>query len=347
MAKNGIANKSVNGEKEWQLRWTWGGVKPALSYYRVFSHYIGENQNIVPEDMLHDLIEPVLNSPRFAECYADKNIYDKQFPKGYFPNTLFRRISGLYYDADYHKINLNQNKLRGLLGHARQKRIVIKPTVDGISGHGINLVEKNAFGQWQKVLSKETIDVDYFSNLGWDFIVQDAFEQSDFISQFNPTSTNTIRLSIYKSVKDEKGHLTGAIMRIGGKGSVVDNAHAGGYYVGIKQDGTLYDRVFNQYGESLTKFNEIDFSNNYQIPNWADIVKFGEGIADYYMNCRLLALDVVLDKNNQPHLLEVNVKYYSAWLFQFTQDAAFGEYTDEIIQYCKDNYKRLESIIYL
>ena len=348
MAKNGIANKSVTGEKEWRLRWTFGGIKPALSYYRVFSHYIGESQNIVPEDILHDLIEPVLNSPRFTECYADKNIYDKQFPKGYFPNTIFRRMSGLYYDATYHKINLDKNVLNGLLGTCQTKRIVIKPTVDGISGYGIKLVEKNDNGQWLKVKSKETIDVDFFSNIGRDFIVQEAFEQSDFISQFNPTSTNTIRLSIYKSVKDDKGHLTGAIMRIGGKGSVVDNAHAGGYYVGIMKDGTLRNKFFNQYGESQTLFNGIDLSKiNYKIPNWDYIVRFGERVTDYYINCRLLALDVVLDKDNQPHLLEVNVKYYSPWLFQFTQDDAFGEYTDEIIQYCKDNYNSLENIIYI
>ena len=76
-------------------------------------------------------------------------------------------------------------------------------------------------------------------------------------------------------------------------------------------------------------------------------MKFGESVADYYLKCRLLALDVVLDNENRPHLLEVNVKYYSAWLFQFTLDAAFGEYIDEILQFCKNNYKRIENIVYL
>ncbi len=78
------------------------GVKPAVSYYRVFAHYIGENLNIVPEDMLHDIIEPMLNSPRMVEYYADKNVYDKQFPKGFFPKTIFRRIDGVYlYRRDF------------------------------------------------------------------------------------------------------------------------------------------------------------------------------------------------------------------------------------------------------
>lgn len=172
-------------------------------------------------------------------------------------------------------------------------------------------------------------------------------EQSEYISQFNPTSVNTIRLSIYKSVKTDDCHMTGAIMRIGGKGNIMDNAHAGGSYVGIKQDGTLCNKVFNQYGESCTEFNGIDFTQHYCIPNWENVVKFGKSIGKYYPHCRLLALDIVLDKRNEPKLIEVNVKHYSPWLFQYTQDAAFGDWTDEILDYCRTHINQLENVLYL
>ena len=76
-------------------------------------------------------------------------------------------------------------------------------------------------------------------------------------------------------------------MRIGGKGSVVDNAHAGGCYVGINQDGTFCHEV--------------------------------------------------LDKDSNPHLIEFNCMYYSSWLFQYTTGPAFGPFTQEILEYCKDN----------
>lgn len=84
---------------------------------------------------------------------------------------------------------------------------------------------------------------------GRDFIIQECVEQSEYISQFNPSSVNTLRLSMYRSVKDNKCHIT--------------------------------------------------------------------------------------------------VEAYSSWLFQYTIGTAFGKFTDEIIDYCKDNRVDIEEILHL
>lgn len=191
------------------------------------------------------------------------------------------------------------------------------------------------------------LSVSYLRDFDEDFILQPCVEQSAYISQFNPTSVNTIRMAIYRSFEDNKGHLTGAIMRIGHKGSYLDNAHAGGCYIGIKKDGSLCHEVMDQYGVSQKVFNGIDFSQDFSIPNYQEVVKFGESIADYIPHCRLLALDIVLDKENKPHLIEINIDSFSMWLFQFTVATAFGKYTDEIIDYCLKNKDKIEYPIYL
>ena len=137
-------------------------------------------------------------------------------------------------------------------------------------------------------------------------------------------------------------------MRIGGKGSVVDNAHAGGCYVGIHSDGSFCKEVLDQFGVKRTVFNGIDFSlGSYVYPNWGKVIEFAKSVGKYVPHHRLIALDIVLDRDNEPHLIEFNIEAYSSWLFQYTIGTAFGEYTDEILDYCKENIADIEEILYL
>lgn len=182
---------------------------------------------------------------------------------------------------------------------------------------------------------------------GGDFIVQEAVEQNKFINQFNPTSVNTLRLSLYKSVKDDVCHVTGAIMRIGGKDNVVDNAHAGGCFVGIYEDGSFGHEVFDQYGRHRTVFNNIDFTADYKYPNWNNVIKFAKSVGKYIPHHRLIALDIVLDKESNPLLIEFNIVGYSTWFFQYTVGPAFGRYTNEILDYCKQHKGEMEYLIHI
>ena len=350
MRKNGIANKKVPGEKEWIAKWSQFGLKARPAQYRVFSHYIGNDINIVPEDICHDYIETILNPPRFRGYYADKNVFDILFPSGYLPRTILRRINGTYYDKEFNPVALTEKKLFQLLDDSGASRVVIKPSVEGMSGRNVRIFykSKESSPRWKDVSTNEILDLTYLDQkYGSNIIVQEAAEQSDYISQFNPSSINTLRLSVYRSVADNQCYVTGAIIRIGGKGSVVDNAHAGGCYVGIHPDGSFCHEVCNQYGQKQTTFNNIDFKKDYQYPNWDVVLAFAKSVGSHILHHRLLALDIVLDKENKPHLIEFNVEGYSSWLFQYTVGSAFGNFTDEIIDYCKNKQKEIEETIYL
>ena len=350
MRKNGIANKGVPGEKEWIKKWSVFGLKAKPAQYRVFSHYIGNDINIVPEDICHDFIETILNPPRFRDYYADKNVFDILFPAGYFPRTLLRKINGFYHDEKYHLIEMTDQRLFQILEKSAADRIAIKPSVGGQSGIGVRLFYKttDTINGWRDVTTDEPLNLACLDrNYGSNIIIQEAVQQSDFISQFNPSSINTLRLAIYRSVSDNECHIVGAMMRIGRKGSVVDNAHAGGYYVGIHPDGTFCHEVCNQYGERLTTFNGIDFSKDYRYPNWEEVTDFAKSVGKYILHHRLIALDIVIDKNEKPHLIEYNIEGYGAWAFQYTVAGALGSYTDEIISYCKEHQNEIEEVVHL
>lgn len=345
---NKIKNVPSIYEKSWIDKWSVLN-KANPMYYRLFSQYIGYNSNIVPEDICRNIIEPILDPIRYVAYYSDKNIFDKLFKKGTMPETILRKMNGFYYDAEYQHMSLSSEVvLQNILQNSDKDKIVIKPTVDSCSGNGVRLFQKKD-NLWHDLSSNDILSLEYLNEkYGANFIIQECLEQSDAMSYFNPTSVNTLRLTAYRSVKTNECHIPSAIIRIGANGSLVDNAHAGGGYVGINvKDGTLCKRVLNQYGESKTEFNGIDFTKGHQIPNWDKVIEFAKYIGNFIPHHRLLALDIMVDKSGTPRLIEFNCDSYSMWLFQFTSGPAFGEYTDEIIEYCRDNIQSAEKIIRL
>ncbi len=345
---NGIPNKPVEGETEWKKKWSVLGKADPI-YFRLFSHYIGNNLNIIPEDICRNVVEPILDPLKYAAYYSDKNIFDRLFKSGTLPTTVLRKMNGFYYDAAYEPIELSSDvQLQTILQDSNLRKIVIKPTVDSCSGRGVRLFQLKD-SVWCDLGSEDILTLDYLNTAyGSDFIVQDCLEQADYMSYFNPTSVNTLRLTMYRSVKTNECHVPSAIIRIGANGSLVDNAHAGGGYVGIKvEDGTLCNKVLNQHGESQIVFNGIDFSKKHQIPNWDKVVDFAKYIGENIPHHRLLALDIMIDKAGEPRLIEFNCEAYSMWLFQFTMGPALGDYTDEIIEYCKNNIDKAQKVIKL
>jgi hypothetical protein len=78
------------------------------------------------------------------------------------------------------------------------------------------------------------------------------------------------------------------------------------------------------------------------IPNWDKVLLFAKNIGDRILHHRLIALDIALDKNGEPVLIEYNLGMFSYWLFMYTNQEVFGEYTDEVIDYCKKQYPKLK-----
>lgn len=342
LKRNEFENRACPGEQEWKAKWSVLGACVNPVYYRLFYRYIGCDKDIVPEDICRDVIEPLLNPARFTAYYSDKNIFDRLFPANTLARTLLRKMDGIYYDGNYDRLDLDDMLLLKILNDSGFKRVIIKPAVSGMSGIGVRVFACDNDGWWD-VKGGEGLTCGFLLRYyGDNFIMQECLEQSEYISQFNPTSVNTLRISLYCSVKTDEYVVTNSIMRIGGKDSVVDNAHAGGCYVGIRPDGTLCNRVLDQWGGGKTTFNGVDFKQEYCIPNFDEVVRFAQSVGRCVPHHRLLALDIMIDKEGKPRLIEFNVKAYSMWLFQFTTGAAFGAYTDEILDYCRERLDKVE-----
>lgn len=221
--------------------------------------------------------------------------------------------------------------------------IFIKPTVDSDSGRGVISFHKQPGGSFFTSDGKTKLTVEFLNEYGTnqkDFILQAGLSQTEYISQFNPTSINTIRVCTYRSVKDNKVHATAAILRIGKKGSEIDNAHAGGLFVGIYPDGTLANYLCDQYGNRYHEFNGIDFqTTKFKIPDFPELLKFAESVGERIIHHRIVAHDICIDADGNFKLVEFNLRGFAPWVFQFSIGPAFDGYTDEIIEYCAKHRK--------
>lgn len=330
-------DKASAGEEQWLEKW--GKIYPNLSplSYRIFSKYIGAEINIVPLETIATIIEPVLNPGQFRPFYSDKNSLDRILPTQFTPTVYVRNVNGVFYDGDYNPLS---NKIDdAYISAISADKVVLKPTL-GQSGKGVKIYIRKGdvfLDKAQQVLTLEYLNKVYKSN----YLISEFFHQSDFMQKFNPSSVNTIRMATYR---DRKGvvHVLRTIVRMGGKNAEVDNAHAGGVFCGVDENGYLGNYVCDWLGNTDKIHNGIDFSKEkLQIPGFDAVKEFAMETHKYIIHHDLLALDIVLDKCNRPHLLEINCEGFSGWLFQFTSGTVFREYTDEIFEYC---YKKRNNL---
>ena len=73
------------------------------------------------------------------------------------------------------------------------------------------------------------------------------------------------------------------------------------------------------------------------MPNWEQIKQFCKDMAFRNAHCRLIALDIAIKEDGNPVLIEWNVTPYSFsyWIPMMTGVTPFGEWTEEIIEYCR------------
>lgn len=191
----------------------------------------------------------------------DKFLF-KQFAVSVTPRTLLRNINGIYYDENYNE--LDKDKIDIVSMFCSFDKLIVKPSIDSSSGRNILFFDKNIDGLFVNKGSGETLSIPFLTTFfGKNFLVQEVLKQSPFMSQFCKTSVNTLRVQIYRSVKNSEIVIPNVIMRIGKSGSLVDNAHAGGCFVGVGTDGMIHDRVCNNMVKQAMCLMALIFRKKY------------------------------------------------------------------------------------
>lgn len=329
MKLNGIPNVKAAGEDEYMQYWKGFSRYKTHYAYRLYSHFCGPTKEILSEPVT-EIINDTLNPQENQLFYKDKNNFSRVFPADAMPATIARRHHGITLDSLYRPISLSATSIEKSAEGAAT--VVIKPSFDSCSGKGVKLFHLSKQGY--RANDGTRLDEAFLKHYDAEYIIQKGIRQHPELDRLNPTSVNTLRFMTYRSVVDNNVHLIYCAIRVGKKGSEVDNAHAGGSLMPLDHKGKSVGFFQNEYCQRFPTHNDIDLRNTtFTCPHFDKAIDFCKEIALATPDLHLLQHDIAIDSSGKPLLIEINCSGYASWVPQTGGVTGLGNFTEEAVDY--------------
>ena len=281
-----------------------------------------------PEHLYMPVFERLLNSPKYFECIGDKCISDMIAisSKGVcFPPTTYLKCSnGVIINEG--GIVLDKNEAVSSL---KGKDFFIKPSKNTAQGNKCYIYKSTDFNN-----DNITTVLDSF---GKDFIVQKVVKNCEQLAILNPSSLNTIRVITY--ILDNRVYHCPLIIRMGRKGKIIDNACAGGIYIGVTDDGYLLEEAHDHDYKRYSIHPDTGFVfKGHKIDGIDKVIAAAHTLQAMIPYVGVINWDFTIDDDKKVILIEANTYYGSPWLSQIAHGkGAFGSNTIKILQMLKNN----------
>ena len=298
----------------------WGEIAtPCTDEYEVFKFFHGFDERFLGHELYLPIIARRLNDYKYTKYYENKNMMDLFKSNAMFPRVILRCVNGEIYDAMMHQYN--DKKAQELI-EKEYSDMIIKPAVDSANGNHVCKIDKN-----KKI---ENLRNEY----GSDWLIQECVKQSGDLASFNISSVNTFRVtSLYLNGLFSVCNI---IFRFGNPGSVVDNASSGGNFIGVQNDGTLYDNSFDAALNVKSNHNGIIFRNiKFDfIPHMLKSIE--QWHTESFSLCKFIGWDIAVDEMGNFIVLEINSSQPGIFVEQIaTGKPIFMDRTEEVIEYVK------------
>lgn len=201
-------------------------------------------------------------------------------------------------------------------------QFIIKPLSDAC-GHGVKIFEREVSGDEESWLDEFKRDYEK------GFVIEELISQHAAIAKYHPSSVNTIRVNTFNSTSYSGGgiEVKFPVLRVGRKGSIVDNSGSGGIFIAIdEKNGKLQsaaDEEFNSYREHPD--THVSFEG--EIPHWNELVSIAKDVAKQLPELRIAGLDFALDKDKGWVLVEVNCEPHM--LYEIATEKGIRQYMEE------------------
>ena len=201
---------------------------------------------------------------------------------------------------------------------------IIKPVQDTSSGVGVEKVkgtEAIKINLQQKATQKGT------------YIVQECIAQNQQLRTLYAGAVNTFRVITY-IWNGEVFHVPLAL-RIGQGGSYLDNAHAGGMFIGVNDLGELNEEAFTEFGRRYKEHPDTHtVFKGYKLSFVPDLIKIAKKLHLNAPQLGIISWDLTVDQNGEIVLIEANTRGQGIWISQMAHGCGpFGENTADILRY--------------
>lgn len=280
-----------------------------------------------PELLYIPKFERLLNSPDYYNCLQDKNILEiigKAYGNGLVvPKVYVRCANGILLDGEYNVIL--EDEAIDILKNI--DAFFIKPSVGSSSGRGCRIIKKEEF-----LVIKDKL----FKEYGKDFIIQEVLKNSEEIAKLNESSINTFRVITY--ILDGKIYHMPLLLRIGRNGKFLDNAHQGGMFIGVSDEGYLDKCAHTEFNEKFLEHpdSKIVFEH-YHISGVDKIIQIAHKLQGMIPHVGCINWDLTINDKNEVVLIEANMRGGSIWLVQMTGKSGFGDNTARVLEVINNN----------
>lgn len=277
-------------------KWGFNVSQLDAAYYGTVSGVKADHY--VTRSMAVHYIYPYLDRYDFVPAYMDKNV-QKSLLRLPDPSIdvlttedVIYNSNGVYYAGDGREISESE-AISTLLSYGGVT--ILKPSVETYGGQGVQKVPAGLDAVGYKSL---------FKQYRKDFIFQKVVQQHPVMSQFNPTSVNTLRVVTYRKPNRERKILY-ACVRYGGEGSVMDNVCSGGGFTGIDiETGKLRDR--KRYCYLTTLIPTLSNSIPNEIPYWEQVKEAALALHGRLPQLDIIGWDFAMSPEGKPVLIEFN-----------------------------------------
>lgn len=307
------------------------GEKVSLDWHKYFTAYTGNfDENYFPELLYIPEFEYFMNSNReYSKAIGDKNFLPMIARSASVrnPKSLLSCCYGLYKNKNNELIS----KSEFIEDLSNLGKVFIKPSVDSDSGRDCFIAN---FRGGIDIVSNKTAQ-NIVDSMGENFVIQEVIICHDSIREIYPNSVNTLRVITYKW--NASIEVMPIIMRIGRGKSCIDNAHAGGIFIAVDNDGTLHRTAFTEFCD---KFNEHPDTNlkfeGHKIYGVEGVIEAAKKLHAMIPQLGSYNWDFTIDEEGEPVLIEVNVNGGGIWVIQMAHGKGpFGENTEDVLKWIR------------
>lgn len=274
--------------------WKKYGIKPSKMWHRIYSKPgIPYDVRYIPDDLWVSKIASYFSNMDFRRALEDKCLHNVQFPNVKRPTTVVKKIAGLYYSEDLQLLN-TEVAIDQIVDE--NEELIVKPSIDSGAGRLIRFISP------QETDREEIKKI--ISNCGENFIVQKLIRQHPVLAQFNPTSVNTIRTISF--LFDNEVHILSSALRIGGKGSKVDNFSQGGYMCQILPNGYMAELAYDNDHNSYLSLPGSEAFAVVKIPSYDKIIEIIIEEAAQKPHFKIIGWDFTVSPEGEPIMIEYN-----------------------------------------
>lgn len=311
------------------------GEKINYVWHQNFAAHAGRfDYRFFPELLFIPEFEAYQNNRKEAiAAFSDKNLLPliAQAVGVKMPHTIVSCTHGVLRDCENHIIT-------SAMADELVKREgvgFVKPTVDSCSGENCRKIHKDDILTFcrNKLIINEINGIR--GGYRQDFVIQRLLVCHETIQALYAGSVNSFRVITY--FWKGQVEVMPLIIRIGQGGHYLDNAHQGGMFCAVCDDGTMGNHAVTEFNDQFKEHPDthVVFATH-RIAHVNKVITAAKRMHAAIPQLGVVNWDFTVDEGGEAVLIEANCANGSVWLPQMAHGiGAFGERTAEVLQWLR------------